>query len=123
MSALPILFTSSANHRSARQIPLTRRKVRQVVERAVFAANSHDGKALANILEMFPRDELCQLDPSELYDIAVGILRLETQPAVKLFFRRDPFGRFLSVLAYIPRERFETALRIRISEKIGRAHV
>ena len=105
------LFTSTAYTRSARSIPYLRRKIAGVEARAGFDANSHSGKALANILETYPRDELFQAPRRLLYRIALGILHLADRPRVKLFVRRDRFDRFLSVLFYVPRERYDGQLR------------
>src|SRR5690606_9378743 len=68
------LFTSAAYNRNPREIPLLRRKVKRTLERAGLEPQSHDGKALLNILETFPRDELFQVGEQELYDIVHGIL-------------------------------------------------
>jgi glutamate dehydrogenase len=105
------LFTSQAYSESPRAIPFVRRKVASVLARSGFAPASHDGKALAHILETFPRDELFQVSRSDLYDIAMGILGLQERQRIALFTRRDPFGRFVSCFVYVPRERYATALR------------
>ena len=110
------LFTSAVYDGSARRIPVLRRKVERVVERAGFLPGSHDGKALLHILETFPRDELFQIGEDELYDIALGILHLQERQRVALFVRRDPFERFVSCLVYVPRDRYNTALRERMQE-------
>ncbi len=107
------LFTSLAYSRSPRQIPLLRRKVADVLQRSGFGASSHDGKALLHILDNYPRDELFQMGDGELYDIALGILNLQERQRIALFVRRDPFERFVSCLVYVPRERYDTALRQR----------
>ena len=44
----------------------------------------------------------------------MGILNLGERRRVRLFVRRDNFGRFLSCLVYIPRDRFNTRNRERI---------
>ena len=107
------LFTSSAYNRSARDIPLLRRKVMKTVERSGYSPISHDGKALINILETFPRDELFQIPEDELSVIANGILHLQERPRIKLFVRREQFDRYVSCLIYVPREIFTTQLRKR----------
>ncbi|MCB2102575.1 MAG: NAD-glutamate dehydrogenase, partial [Rhodobacterales bacterium] len=108
------LFTSAAYNRSARDIPLLRHKVRTSLERAGFATNGHDGKALINILETFPRDELFQISEDELLRTALGILHLQERQRVALFVRRDDFERFVSCLIYVPRDRYTTDLRRRL---------
>ncbi len=77
------LFTSGAYSRRPRDIPLLRRKMRRVMTRAGLAPASHDGKALAHILDTFPRDELFQISEDELYAIAIGILQLGGRPKVR----------------------------------------
>ena len=61
------LFTSTAYTRSAHGIPYLRRKIAAVERRAGFEPDSHSGKALANVLEHYPRDELFQVDEDTLY--------------------------------------------------------
>jgi glutamate dehydrogenase len=105
------LFTSTAYSASPAEIPLLRRKVADVVERAGLAPGSHAGKALNNILETYPRDELFQTGADELLRIATGILHLGERQRFRLFLRRDPFERFVSCLIYAPRENYTTELR------------
>ncbi|HYD29672.1 MAG TPA: NAD-glutamate dehydrogenase, partial [Azospirillaceae bacterium] len=108
------LFTSTAYTQSPRDIPYLRRKVARVIDRAGFAPKSHDAKALMHILEHFPRDELVQITDDELLETALGILHLQERQRVALFARRDPFGRFASCFVFVPRDRYDTALRLRI---------
>ncbi|MGH7033225.1 MAG: NAD-glutamate dehydrogenase, partial [Stellaceae bacterium] len=105
------LFTSQAYRRSTRSIPLLRGKVAAVLARSGLEPASHDGKALAHILETLPRDELFQASDSDLFDLATGILRLQERQRVALFARRDPCGRFVSCFVFVPRDRYDTALR------------
>jgi glutamate dehydrogenase len=114
------LFTSLAYGRSPRSIPLLRRKVERTLERAGFDPASHDGKALLHILDTYPRDELFQVGESELLDTAIGILNLQERQRIALFVRRDPFERFVSCLVYVPRERYDTALRQRFAAILER---
>ena len=105
------LFTSLAYSRAASAIPFLRLKIAGVLQRSGFDPHSHDGKALAHILETYPRDELFQISEDELHDIAIGILGLQERQRVALFTRCDPFKRFVSCLIYVPREHYGTALR------------
>ena len=137
------LFTSAAYNRNPRDIPMLRDKVTTVLAHSPFPEGSHNGKALQNILETYPRDELFQTDAEELYQISHGILHLEERQRIRLFLRRDDYARFFSCLIYVPRERYNTELRrrmqavllkslggtsaeftVQLSEaEIGRAHV
>ena len=110
------LYTSIAYHANPSEIPLLRRKVSAVIERAGLLPGSHTAKALATILEQYPRDELFQIEAGELYATAVGILRLGERQRTRLFLRRDAFGRSFSCLLYVPRENYNTDLRARIQK-------
>ena len=85
-------------------------------ERAGFVPGSHDDKALIEVIDTFPRDELFQIGVDDLYEIAVGILELGERQRVRLFMRTDRYERFVSCLVFIPRDRFNTANRIKIGE-------
>ncbi|MDY7548564.1 NAD-glutamate dehydrogenase [Glaciimonas sp. Gout2] len=108
------LYTSTAYMVTTSDIPIIRRKVAKVRERASFVPKGHLAKTLTTILEQYPRDELFQVDEDNLYDTAIGILRLEERQRTRLFVRRDAFGRYVSCLVYVPRDKFNTELRVRI---------
>ncbi|WP_223291776.1 NAD-glutamate dehydrogenase [Defluviicoccus vanus] len=115
------LFGSAAYTVSAREVPLLRRKIEHVLDLAGFAPRSHDARALINILETFPRDELFQVTEDYLLRVALGVLHLQQRPRVALFVRRDDFDRFVSCLVYVPRDRFTTELRLTIQAILERA--
>lgn len=108
------LFTSSVYYQSTESVPLVRRKVKHVIERAGFDPVSHDEKALKTILEFLPRDELLQMSEEEMLETSMGILALEAKPGVRVFMRKDMFERFLSLMVFVPREQFSTDLRHQI---------
>ena len=93
-----------------------------MVERAGFSPASHDGKALLHILETYPRDELFQIDVGELLDISLGVLHLQERQRTALFVRHDPFERFVSCMVYVPRDRFDTRLRLKIQALLAKAY-
>jgi glutamate dehydrogenase len=113
------LFTSSAYTRSARGIPYLRRKIAHVEQRAGFDPNSHSGKALANVLENYPRDELFQVDEDTLNDFGLAILQLDERPRVRVLARYDRFDRFVSLLVFVPRERYDSTVRVKIGEYLA----
>lgn len=115
------LFTSTAYNRSPREIPLLRQKLDRVIQRAGFRPASHDGKALMNILETYPRDELFQVSDDELFETAMGILHLQERQRVALFVRRDDFERHMSCLVFVPRDRFNSDLRQRVGDLLAEA--
>ncbi|MHA6847364.1 NAD-glutamate dehydrogenase [Ralstonia syzygii] len=116
------LYTSTVYMVPAESIPLARHKVASVIERTGFLPNGHLAKTLVTILEQYPRDELFQIGDEELHDIALGILRLQERQRTRLFVRRDRFDRFVSCLVFVPREKFNTDLRVRIQGMLQAAY-
>ncbi|HLQ91040.1 MAG TPA: NAD-glutamate dehydrogenase [Xanthobacteraceae bacterium] len=116
------LFTSTVYSRSVCSIPYLRRKVDAVAARAGFNPDSHSGKALVNVLETFPRDELFQIDTATLFRFAMAILQLDERPRVRVLPRRDRFDRFVSILVFAPRERYDSSIRKRIGDCLAQAY-
>jgi glutamate dehydrogenase len=115
------LFTSNSYFAPARSIPLLRKKIETVMGQAGLAPSSHNGKALAHILDTFPRDELFQVSPDELYVIASGILHMGGLPRLKLFLRFDRFDRFVSALLLAPRNQIDAKLQAEIHVLLAKA--
>ncbi|MFD5232538.1 NAD-glutamate dehydrogenase [Streptomyces qaidamensis] len=110
------LFSSAAYTESVRRVPVIRRKVEEVLQRAGFSPNSHDGRDLTQILETYPRDELFQTPVAELQAIVTSVLYLQERRRLRLYLRQDEYGRYYSALVYLPRDRYTTAVRLRIIE-------
>ena len=100
------LFTSDVYDERPRHIPLLRAKIGQLLDRAGVGPGSHAGKQLRDVVAMLPRDELWQSSEEELYALALGVHALRDQPRLRLFLRRDRYGRYFSALVYVPRERY-----------------
>jgi glutamate dehydrogenase len=115
------LFTSTVYTRSTRTIPYLRRKVDAAMKRAGFDPDSHSGKALVNVLESYPRDELFQIDEDLLFQFALEVLYLDERPRVRVLVRRDRFDRFVSILVFVPRERFDSTTRSAIGNYLATA--
>lgn len=108
------LFTSTAYSANTTEIPLLRRKIAGVMNRAGFLPKSHAAKTLLTVLEQYPRDELFQIDEETLFATVMGILRLGERQRIRLFVRRDAFARFVACLIYVPRENYNTEQRLRM---------
>ncbi len=115
------LYTSTAYTLPIADIPIVRRKCANIVQKAGFLAKGHLYKSLVTVLEQYPRDELFQANEDELYDIALGILRLQEHQRTRLFVRRDRFERFVSCLVFVAREKYNTDLRRRIAKLLADA--
>jgi glutamate dehydrogenase len=107
------LYTHSAHTAPVASIPVLRRKLAYVLASAGLTREGHDGKDLIEILEDYPREELFEISAEELTPIALGVLRLSERKQTRLFLRRDRYGRYMSCLVYLPRDRYTTKVRLR----------
>ncbi len=110
------LFSSAAYQMSVRDLPVIKRKVAEVMARSGLSPRGHSGKNLMSILEDYPREELFQIATDDLFRTVMGVLRLAGRRQVKLFARKDQYGRFVSCLVYLPRDRFTTVNRLRMQD-------
>ncbi|PHP69126.1 NAD-glutamate dehydrogenase [Zhengella mangrovi] len=116
------LFTGSAYTHSVMRIPFIRSKVQQVMADLGFDMSGHSGKALINILETFPRDELFQIDLPTLESHARAILALGERPRLRVLPRPEKFGRYVSVIIYVPRDRYDSQVRERLGHYLAKAY-
>ncbi len=108
------LFSAAAYSESVQRVPVIRQKVRQVLDIHGFAPTSHSGKDLLQILESYPRDDLFQIPVEELADITGSVLHLQERRRLRLFLRKDAYGRYFSALVYLPRDRYTTDARLKL---------
>jgi len=102
------LFSSRAYTKSVLDIPYIREKVQAVLDRAGYDSDSHSGKALLNVLEAYPRDELFQIDEDLLYQFAAAVLELGERPRIRALARTDTYERFVSILVFVPTRSYTT---------------
>ena len=108
------LYTSTAYNQSVETIPLVRTKVQRVLDESELRLDSHSYKDLVQILETYPRDELFEISDEELKATALGILQMQDRHQVRLFLRRDQYGRTVSCIVYLPRDRYTTDVRLKM---------
>ena len=115
------LYTASSASQSVLTVPLLERRVAEVLRLADVPADSHSGRDLLALLETFPREELRLSDAEDVARTALAVLGLQNRRGPSAFLRADPWGRYVSVLVYMPRDRYTTTVRLRISELLRRA--
>lgn len=72
-------------------------------------------------MDAYPRDELFHIEASQLALHARDILRLQELHSTRLFLRPDSFGRFMTALVFLPRRRYNTAVRLNIERELREA--
>ncbi|KHL09446.1 UNVERIFIED_CONTAM: hypothetical protein LK11_52705 [Mumia flava] len=113
------LLASSAYTGSVTRIPILSSKVAGVVTALGYEPDSHAAKAILDLLETYPRDELFQVPADSLAHIAETLIHLQERRQVRLFVRRDTYDRFLSVLVYLPRDRYTTTVRREVERMVA----
>src|SRR5690349_3704007 len=89
------------------------------MQRARLPEHSHSGKNPREIIHTLPRDELFQTSEVELYQLCMGIRALRDRHQLRLFMRRDRYGRYYTCMVYLPRERYSAELRDRVATELG----
>ncbi|MUG32365.1 NAD-glutamate dehydrogenase [Psychrobacter sanguinis] len=112
------LLTSQAYQLSVQQIPLLREKANKIMEQADFPKNGYNYHKYMHIINSLPRDDLFQANIDELYPIVSGIAQLKDKKRLRLFTRVDHYQRFVSCLVYIPRDKFNTSLRLKMQQAL-----
>jgi glutamate dehydrogenase len=115
------LLTSVAYTESVERIPVLRRKSAEVLALSGLAPESHSGRALLDVLQTYPRDELFGVGVDELLPTVLAVMNLQERRQLRMFLRTDPYGRYVSVLVYLPRDRFTTSVRLHIQDILLRA--
>ncbi|WP_299733232.1 NAD-glutamate dehydrogenase [uncultured Endozoicomonas sp.] len=108
------LYTSPVYRKTPYEIPHIRNKLNDILQRSGLDPQSHHGKDLVQILDIYPRDELFQTTQGELFETALSILRIQERKQIKVFIRQDPYGPFCSALVFVPRDIYSTSFRKRI---------
>jgi glutamate dehydrogenase len=116
------LFTASAYTSALHEVPYLRHKVAKVTGRAGFDPASYAGRALLNVLESYPRDELFQIDEDTLYRFTIEIMNLSERPRIRALARPDEFDRFVSLLVFVPKDRYDSTVRRKIGEALARTY-
>jgi glutamate dehydrogenase len=115
------LFSAEARRVSVTSIPYVRDRVDAVIERSGYVPNSHAYRALRNVLETFPRDELFEMSRGPLFELAMGIVALQDRQIVRVFAEAEPAGPWVTVLVYLPAKRFEADVPQRVGAVVAEA--
>jgi glutamate dehydrogenase len=91
-------------------------RVREVIHRAGFPLESYSGQRMLEVLQNWPRADLFSADSDSLYTTTTGAIALTDRRRLRLFLRRDPYGRFYSCLVFLPRDRYTTRSRLAMQE-------
>ncbi len=106
------VLTTTALHEDVLDIPVISRRVLEVIRRAGVPLESYSGQRMLEVIQTYPRAELFSTDSDTLHTTVTGVLALAERRALRVFCRPDPYGRFVSCLVYLPRDRYTTTSRL-----------
>ena len=115
------LYTSRVYNERPDEIPLLRRKVETVMAASGFLRDDYAGKELEQILVVYPRDELFQIEPQELLKTTLDIHYIQERRKVRLFMREDVYAQFVTCLCFFPRDIYNTELRLKVEDVLARS--
>jgi len=108
------LFSSHAYTTAPTDIPILREKLRKVLELDRARTASYDYKQIVAIFNSIPLGELFSLNAVDLHRDIRDIMSIEKERGVRLQIRLDAMQRGYSVTVIMPRERFNSQVRLKI---------
>src|SRR5690606_3777792 len=96
--------------------------IAEVMRKSGLDPRSHAGRTLLSALDSYPRDELFQIEVKQLAEFAEAIAALYDRPKVRVLPRIDRFDNFVSVLVFVPRDRYDSAVRSRITRTLAQIY-
>jgi glutamate dehydrogenase len=108
------LFTSRAYMSEAASVPILREKLQRVLEEDDLIEGSHDHKAMVQLFNSFPKDELWSMSIDDLRHSIHALQASVQRERVRLFVHPDLLERSVSLLVVMPRDRFSASLRRRL---------
>ncbi|KAA6406150.1 NAD-glutamate dehydrogenase [Candidatus Tokpelaia sp.] len=116
------LFTANAYHASVLHIPYLRPKAEAIMTGLGYDRADHSGRSLLHILETYPRDDMFRLPVAALAPNADIIRELGERPRICVLSNADRFGHFVSLLVFVPRDRYNTAVHQAVGAALLRAY-
>jgi len=106
------VLTSRALNAEVSSVPVLRQTVAKILLWLGAAPDSYTGQRAMELLAGYPRAELFWATPELVTETVGGVLQLSSRRRLRAYLQPDPFGRFTSVLVYLPRDRYTTAARL-----------
>ncbi len=109
-------LTPRARNSDVTVTPVLRQTVRAVLGALGAMPASYSGQRASELLSTYPRAELFWADQAMVLEVVSGQLQLAGRRRLKVFLQPDPHGRFISVLVFLPRDRYTTARRLAMQQ-------
>ena len=116
------LFTAKAYAQDASQIPILRRKLREILEAEQVDAGSHDHGLIVRTFNSLPKEELFLTPVPELLSIVDAVVETLTTEDILIYARPDALARGANVMVILPRQKFSGDVRQRVQEILVEAY-
>ena len=110
------VLTARALNAEITTTPVLRLTVQAVLSTLGAAPDTYTGQRALDLLATYPRAELFWADPDQIVEVVSSVLQLASRRRLRAFLQPDPFGRFVSVMVYLPRDRYTTACRLAMQQ-------
>lgn len=114
------LYTSSVYSGTPVDIPIIRNKLANMLTQSGYSHGGHYYKELSQILYTYPIEELLLCDENELLQNVIEVLHAQERKDLKLFLRMDGNNQFVVAILYVPRDVYNTKVRLDFEELICR---
>ncbi len=116
------LFTAKAYAEDASNIPILRRKLKEILEAESASKGSHDYNQIVQVFNSMPKEELFLASVPELLGVIGEVMATEGSDEVRALVRPDPLARGVNVLVMLPRERFSEEVRRQVRADLLEAY-
>ncbi len=100
------------------RVPVVRRRISEVLQRSGVRVDSHTARQLLAALKTLPRDELLEAPTGDLLRLAPLVVDRAEHQTVGVFARVHLNRDFVTVLVYLPAERFGPETRRKVRQTI-----
>ena len=109
------LWTSQALIQPTEDVPLLRRRLKELDKEYGFDPQGHSGKALRHALASVPRDLLVNLSEESGRDLITMAMSLADRPRPAILLLRSILGGHLFAFVWLPRDELNTERRMAIA--------
>ncbi|MBW0144205.1 NAD-glutamate dehydrogenase [Sphingomicrobium clamense] len=117
------LWTSAALRAPAEEVPILRKRLKELDEELGFSPSSHGGKALTHAISTLPHDLVISFDPAEVREAALVAMSLADRPRPTLLMLEGAIRRHLYAFVWLPRDELSTsrrkAIQMMLEDEVG----
>ncbi|MGW0037201.1 NAD-glutamate dehydrogenase [Gordonia sp. NPDC003376] len=114
-------FTPSGLHQTVQDVPVLRRKVDEVIAYAGVDDDSFAGQSMIELLQNYPLVEMFESSAAQLHRRLEEMLDAVATRSLRVFLRINPDGEAATALIYLPRDRYNTVVRLALQDAVTKA--